>query len=150
MSRATFLAAIGDIRRFEGQRQLVGYLGLDPRVRQSGTSAAVHGHISKRGSAPARHALVEASWSVVRQLAASGGQAQDRVDRLQRQQGVGDGRFRGGLAGLRRISVWYWCRPVGRGAVGRLAGRGWSPSAEERSIAQRSGALTFVAPWCNS
>ena len=34
---------------------LVGYLGLDPRVRQSGTSAAVHGHISKRGSAPVRH-----------------------------------------------------------------------------------------------
>ncbi len=33
---ATFLAAVGDINRFAGQRQLVGYLGLDPRVRQSG------------------------------------------------------------------------------------------------------------------
>ena len=64
---ATFLAAIGDISRFRSERKLVGYLGLDPRVRQSGSSAAVHGHISKRGSAPARHALVEASWSVVRQ-----------------------------------------------------------------------------------
>jgi transposase len=64
---ATFVAAVGDIRRFRGQRQLVGYLGLDPRVRQSGPGPATHGRISKQGSAPARHALVEASWSVVRQ-----------------------------------------------------------------------------------
>jgi transposase len=64
---ATFLAAVGDINRFPGQRQLVGYLGLDPRVRQSGNSPATHGRISKQGSASARHALVEASWSVVRQ-----------------------------------------------------------------------------------
>jgi transposase len=64
---ATFLAAVGEITRFRAPRQLVGYLGLDPRVRQSGNSPATHGHISKQGSAPARHALVEASWSVVRQ-----------------------------------------------------------------------------------
>jgi transposase len=64
---ATFLAAVGDINRFPGQRQLVGYLGLDPRVRQSGNSPATHGRISKQGSASARHALVEGAWSVVRQ-----------------------------------------------------------------------------------
>jgi transposase len=64
---ATFLAAIGDIRRFESPRKLVGYLGLDPRVSQSGTSPATHGRISKQGSMRARHALVEASWSTVRQ-----------------------------------------------------------------------------------
>ena len=64
---ATFLAAIGDIRRFESPRKLVGYLGLDPKVRQSGTGPATHGGISKQGAASVRHALVEASWSVVRQ-----------------------------------------------------------------------------------
>jgi transposase len=64
---ATVLAALGDVGRFPGQRQLVGYLGLDPRVRQSGSTPATHGRISKQGSASARHALVEASWSVVRQ-----------------------------------------------------------------------------------
>jgi transposase len=64
---ATFIAAIGDIRRFENPRKLVGYLGLDPRVKQSGTGPATHGRISKQGSVRARHALVEASWSVVRQ-----------------------------------------------------------------------------------
>jgi transposase len=64
---ATFMAAIGDIRRFESPRKLVGYLGLDPRVSQSGSAPATHGRISKQGSVSARHALVEASWSVVRQ-----------------------------------------------------------------------------------
>jgi hypothetical protein len=40
---------------------------LDPRVRQSGAGPASHGHISKQGSNSARHALVEACWSTVRQ-----------------------------------------------------------------------------------
>jgi transposase len=64
---ASFLAAIGDVSRFEDPRKLVGYLGLDPRVRQSGPGPATHGHISKQGSVRARHALVEACWSAVRQ-----------------------------------------------------------------------------------
>ena len=64
---ASFLAAIGDISRFQNPRKLVGYLGLDPRVRQSGPGPATHGHISKQGSVRARHALVEACWSAVRQ-----------------------------------------------------------------------------------
>jgi len=64
---ASFLAAIGDIHRFKSPRKLVGYLGLDPRVRQSGVGPATHGHISKQGSVRARHALVEACWTAVRQ-----------------------------------------------------------------------------------
>ena len=64
---ATFLAAVGDIHRFPDRRKLVAYLGLDPKVRQSGDAPASHGHISKQGAAPVRVALVEASWSVVRQ-----------------------------------------------------------------------------------
>jgi len=64
---ATFIAAVGDVRRFPDRRRLTGYLGLDPRVRQSGSAPGTRGRISKQGSASARHALVEASWSVVRQ-----------------------------------------------------------------------------------
>jgi transposase len=64
---ATFLAAVGEIERFPSPRKLVGYLGLDPRVSQSGSAPATHGRISKQGSVSARHSLVEASWSVVRQ-----------------------------------------------------------------------------------
>jgi transposase len=66
VAAATFLAAVGDIRRFRGARPLTAYLGLDPRVRQSGTGPARHGHISKQGSGAVRQALVEAAWIMVR------------------------------------------------------------------------------------
>lgn len=45
---------------------LVGYIGLDPRSRQSGVSAVHHGHISKQGSASARHVLCEAAHAAMR------------------------------------------------------------------------------------
>ncbi len=62
---ATFMAWIGDIRRFPSARHLVGYLGLDPRIRQSGATPARYGHISKQGASEVRHVLGEAVWSVV-------------------------------------------------------------------------------------
>ncbi|HET9117236.1 MAG TPA: IS110 family transposase [Pseudonocardiaceae bacterium] len=58
---ATMMAVIGDIHRFKTPQQLVGYLGLHPRVRQSGNGPAHHGRLSKEGSAAARHVLVEAA-----------------------------------------------------------------------------------------
>jgi len=60
---ATFLAAVGDIHRFANRRQLVAYLGLDPKVRQSGDAPATHGHISKQGSAARRLAGLLSSKS---------------------------------------------------------------------------------------
>jgi transposase len=62
---ATFMAAIGDIRRFPSARKLVSYLGLDPRVRQSGNSPARHGRISKAGASETRHMLGEVAWKVM-------------------------------------------------------------------------------------
>ena len=61
------LAAIGEVSRFGSARQLVAYLGLDPRVRQSGSGEARHGRISKQGPAQARATLVEASQQAMRQ-----------------------------------------------------------------------------------
>jgi transposase len=58
---ATFMASVGDIRRFSSPGKLVSYLGLDPRVRQSGNSPARHGRISKAGASEARHMLGEAA-----------------------------------------------------------------------------------------
>jgi hypothetical protein len=63
---ATFMASVGDIARFENPRKLVSYLGLDPRVRQSGSEPARHGRISKEGASEARHMLCEAAWVVMR------------------------------------------------------------------------------------
>jgi transposase len=64
---AVFLAAVGDIRRFNGSRPVVAYLGLDPRVYQSGSGKARSGRISKQGSPQARWALAEAAQSVAQQ-----------------------------------------------------------------------------------
>jgi transposase len=60
------VAVIGDVTRFPSPRQLVGYLGLDPRVRQSGEKAARHGHISRAGQAHARGLLIEAAHVAIR------------------------------------------------------------------------------------
>jgi len=50
---ATFMAAVGDIRRFADRRKLTAYLGLDPRVRQSGVGPATHATSPSRAR-PAR------------------------------------------------------------------------------------------------
>ena len=55
---AGLVAAIGDIRRFSSPLKLVSYVGLNPRVRQSGLGLAQHGRISKRGRSHARALLV--------------------------------------------------------------------------------------------
>jgi transposase len=60
------VAVIGDVTRFPSPRHLVGYIGLDPRVRQSGDKAARHGHISRAGQAHARGLLVEAAHTAIR------------------------------------------------------------------------------------
>jgi hypothetical protein len=62
----TLVAVIGDISRFARPNELVGYLGLDPRVRQSGDRPAYTEHISRQGSGHARGLLVEAAHSAVR------------------------------------------------------------------------------------
>jgi transposase len=60
------VGVIGDVTRFPSPRHLVGYLGLDPRVRQSGEKAARHGHISRAGQAHARGLLIEAAHTAIR------------------------------------------------------------------------------------
>jgi transposase len=66
ITAAAFLAQVGEISRFRDPRHLVGYLGLDPRVRPSGATAARTDRISKEGSALVRQVLVEAAHTAVR------------------------------------------------------------------------------------
>lgn len=60
----TLLAAIGDIRRFETSKQLVGYSGLGASVHSSGETHRT-GRITKEGRRDLRWALVEAAWIAV-------------------------------------------------------------------------------------
>ena len=62
----SIVAAVGDFHRFAAPGRLVSYLGLHPRVRQSGSQPASHGRITKQGRAHARGMLVEAAWVAVR------------------------------------------------------------------------------------
>jgi transposase len=59
-------AAVGDFSRFDSPNKLVRYLGLNPRVKQSGEQPAAHGRIAKQGRAHARGMLVEAAWVAVK------------------------------------------------------------------------------------
>ncbi len=67
ITAAAFMAAVGDVRRFPTARHLVSYLGLNPRVQQSGVGKARHGRITKQGPSDARHVLVEAAWRASRE-----------------------------------------------------------------------------------
>jgi transposase len=98
---ATFLAAIGDVRRFRTARKLVAYLGLDPPVRQSGSEPARDGRISKQGSASARWVLVEAAWSAVHQP----GPLRAFHERIRARRGHG----KAVVATARKLTVLFWC-----------------------------------------
>jgi transposase len=98
---ATFIAAVGDAGRFLTSRKLVAYLGLDPKVRQSGEAPARSGRISKRGSAAARWALVEAAWSAVLQP----GPLHAFYDRTRARRGHG----KAIVATARKLAILFWC-----------------------------------------
>jgi len=62
IAAASLVAYVSDIQRFEGPEQLVAYLGLDPRIHQSGTSINGKGFITKRGNAYLRCVLFNAAF----------------------------------------------------------------------------------------
>ena len=54
------MVEIGDIRRFESPRQLMGYIGLVPEERSTGESIR-RGSITKMANARLRQSLVESA-----------------------------------------------------------------------------------------
>ncbi len=98
---ASFIAAVGDPRRFMTSRKLVAYLGLDPKVKQSGEAPARSGRISKRGSPSARWALVEAAWTAVNQP----GPLHAFYERTKARRGHG----KAIVATARKLAILFWC-----------------------------------------
>jgi transposase len=98
---ASFIAAVGNTNRFMTSRKLVAYLGLDPRVKQSGDEPARSGRISKRGSPAARWALVEAAWTAVLQP----GPLHAFYERTKARRGHG----KAIVATARKLAVVFWC-----------------------------------------
>jgi len=62
VSAATFVAAVGDLSRFETPQTLMSYLGLVPSEQSSGNRIQ-RGGITKTGNSEARRMLIEAAWS---------------------------------------------------------------------------------------
>ncbi len=100
ITAAAFMAAVGDVSRFQTPSQLVSYLGLDPTVRQSGISPARHGSISKQGSAGARWALVESAWVV----AGAPGPLHAFAERIRARRGANVAT----VAVARKLAVLFW------------------------------------------
>jgi len=62
----TLINEIDDINRFPSPKSLIAYAGLDPRVRQSGTSLKHNTHITKRGSVYLRRDIFIAAYIAAR------------------------------------------------------------------------------------
>ena len=60
----TIYAELGEIERFDGDKEVVSYVGLNPVIRESGDSR-IEGSISKRGSGRVRWLLVQAAHTAV-------------------------------------------------------------------------------------
>jgi transposase len=58
----TFVAEVGDVRRFATPRQLMAFLGLVPSERTTGDTVR-RGSITKTGNRRARRVLIEGAWT---------------------------------------------------------------------------------------
>lgn len=66
LTAATIRAELGDLRRFEKARQLTAFAGLNPSLRQSGSSVHGRPHISKAGNPRVRRALYLSAMVAIR------------------------------------------------------------------------------------
>jgi transposase len=62
ITAATSVSELGDLRRFDSPRELMGFLGLVPSEHTSGNQVR-RGGITKAGNGHARRVLVEAAWA---------------------------------------------------------------------------------------
>ncbi len=64
-SGARIAAELGDVSRFTDRDQVTAFAGLDPAVKESGTSVHRRGRITKRGSSELRCVLGQTAWGVM-------------------------------------------------------------------------------------
>lgn len=60
------IAVTGNFKKFNHYKELIAYVGLNPRIFESGTSVRGKGHISKMGTARLRKLLYLCAWSAKR------------------------------------------------------------------------------------
>jgi transposase len=61
-----FMVEISSVDKFKSVKQLSAFIGIDPSIKQSGTSINFKGNISKRGNANLRRTIWQMATSVIR------------------------------------------------------------------------------------
>ncbi|QOP42655.1 IS110 family transposase [Sulfurimonas sediminis] len=61
-----FMVEVSSVDKFKSVKQLCAFIGIDPSVRQSGTSVNYRGKISKRGNANLRRTIWQMATGVIR------------------------------------------------------------------------------------
>ena len=61
-----FMVEVSSVEKFKSVKQLCAFIGIDPSVRQSGTSINYRGKISKRGNANLRRTIWQMAIGVIR------------------------------------------------------------------------------------
>jgi len=61
-----FMVEVSSVNRFKSVKQLCAFIGIDPSVKQSGTSVNYRGKISKRGNANLRRTIWQMAIGVIR------------------------------------------------------------------------------------
>jgi transposase len=98
----TIAAEIGEIERFSSPETFVGYMGLCPKVRQSGESDR-RGPLTKHGPRYLRWALLEATMHALRHPAYA-----ERYQRTKRRLGKQRGAKVAQVDIARRLAVAIW------------------------------------------
>ena len=62
---AALIGELGDIRRFDNEKQFSSYIGMIPSMRNSGSSESTLG-ITPRSKSLIRSYLIEAAWVTIR------------------------------------------------------------------------------------
>ena len=66
LTAARLQAYIGDATRFPGAKQIVAYYGMNPTIRQSGTSIKRRSHLQKKGNPRVRNILFMSVLTMIR------------------------------------------------------------------------------------
>lgn len=65
LSLKSILIEMGDVKRFKNNKQIIAFSGLDPLVKESGTSIRGRSKISKGGSKTLRGVLFKTAWGLM-------------------------------------------------------------------------------------
>jgi transposase len=85
MNSLALLAHLGNFERFSKAKQVSNFVGLTPRVDQSGDKTTL-GRISKRGCKQVRRVIVQGAWATVR--SAKGGRLKEKFLRIAARSGT--------------------------------------------------------------